>query len=69
MDLGLLWQGINGIVCGGDDSCGYVRIGVTLDLVIVARILSRRLFTLILVGRVLPFYIFCVDFCFLIGKL
>ena len=52
---------------GGGDRCMYVGIDVGYYWVMAARISSRRLFTLILVGLVLPdFLVSCVlnfDFC------
>ena len=55
-DLGLLCRGPKVIMCGGGDGRRYVGIGVNLDQVIAARISLKILFTLILVGHVLPIF-------------
>ena len=66
-DIGLLWRGIKGFVCGGGDVSRYVGIGVTLDQAIMARRSSRRLFTIILEGHVLTIYIYIyLAYCVLI---
>ena len=57
MDLGFLWRGIKGILCGGSDGLRYVGTGVTLDQLIVAWRSLRRIFTIILVGCVLPIFL------------
>ena len=55
-DLGFLCQGLMAIMCDCGDGHRYVGIGVTLNQVIEKRISSRRIFTLILVGCVLPIF-------------
>ena len=62
--------GLKGIACGGFDGYRYVGIGDTLDQVIVSWRSSRRLFTIILIGGVLPIFfdILRILFYFLIGK-
>ena len=63
--LGLLLRGLKGIICGDDDGIRYVRIGVPLDRVIVERRSLRGVFTIILVGRVLPIFIY-LAYCVLL---
>ena len=44
-------------MCGGGDGSKHVGIGVNMNRVIKARRSSRRLFTLTLVGHVLPIFL------------
>ena len=44
-------------MCGGGDGRRYVGIGVTLGRVMAAQRLLRILFTLILIGHVLPIFL------------
>ena len=55
---------------GDGDGCRYFGVGVSLGLLIAARKSLRRLFTIILIVRVLPIFldILRITFCFFIGK-